>query len=273
MNKEKISKFIYSCRKEQKLTQQELADRLYVSSNAISKWERGICLPDVTTFDKVAEVLNVSVAELVAGEKISDNSDKKIYDNILINNIRENYKKMKVKNRIIIFLISFIVFVIITILSVFFYNNYNNITTYSFTGNSENFKFDNGTIVFSRKKGMISISNFKVVDENLLNLENVSDLKITVLFNEKEWASESYNEIEDKDIRNWLANDVFFYEGPSSQCINFDRNCGKGVFDKINKSEFPNNLKIEVDYCLDGEEKKETLEIIALQIASNKIIN
>ena len=48
MNQEKIGKFIASCRKDKKLTQEQLAEKLNISKNAISKWERGLNLPDVS---------------------------------------------------------------------------------------------------------------------------------------------------------------------------------------------------------------------------------
>ena len=44
MNQEKIGKFITECRKKQKMTQSELAEQLGISTNAVSKWERGMSL-------------------------------------------------------------------------------------------------------------------------------------------------------------------------------------------------------------------------------------
>ena len=48
MNIDKIGKFIAICRKKQKLTQEQLSEKLNISNRAISKWERGICLPDAS---------------------------------------------------------------------------------------------------------------------------------------------------------------------------------------------------------------------------------
>jgi len=272
MNKEKIARFILECRKKKNLTQQDLADMLYVSANAVSKWERGICLPDVTTFDKIAEVLGISVAELVMGEKISK-KDSKIYDDILINNMKDNKRKIKKKNIIIISLVSFILISILSILIIFFYNNYNNITVFSFSGNSNNFEFSNSSIVFSKKKGMIEIANFKLSSDSELNINDIDDISISIYFNDKLWASDKYNQEEDKYISKWLSEGAYFYEGPSYECLSGGKNCNKGIFEKIKKSEFPNNLKIEIDYCIDSECKQEEFEIVAIQIAENKLIN
>lgn len=53
MNQEKIGKFIAEKRKENKLTQEQLAEQLNISKNAVSKWERGINLPDVSIMQEL----------------------------------------------------------------------------------------------------------------------------------------------------------------------------------------------------------------------------
>ncbi len=70
MNQIKIGKFIAKCRKEKELTQQELADKLGVTDKAISKWENGRCLMDISLLKPLSECLDVSIVELINGEKI-----------------------------------------------------------------------------------------------------------------------------------------------------------------------------------------------------------
>lgn len=270
MNKEKIAKFIYENRKKQGLTQQEMADKLYVSANAISKWELGKCLPDVTTFERVAEVLDVSVAELVTGEEIN-NKNTKIYDDIIVSNMKENFKRIKKRNLIIISLISFIIISILSILIIFFYNNYNNITSFKFNGKSDNFEFLNGTATFSKKNYMIEISNFKLSENSTLDIDSIEEINISLLINGKEWAGDSYNSNEDENVSSWLANDLYFGESTSYECLN--KNCDKGIFENMKKSEFPNNLEIIINYKIGSEYKEEIFEIFSVQIASNEIIN
>lgn len=72
MDQEKIGRFIAEKRKEQKLTQGQLAERLGVSTNAVSKWERGLCLMDMSLLKPLSEILKVSVNELLAGEEIRE---------------------------------------------------------------------------------------------------------------------------------------------------------------------------------------------------------
>lgn len=61
MNQEKIGKFIALCRKEQKLTQEELAEKLNITYKAVSKWERGTCLMDMPQLRPLSKILGVNV--------------------------------------------------------------------------------------------------------------------------------------------------------------------------------------------------------------------
>ena len=84
MNQEKIGKFIANIRKEKKLTQEELAEKLGITKNAVSKWERGLCLMDMSLLKPLSEILDVSINEILAGQKI-DNKDigEKSEENII----------------------------------------------------------------------------------------------------------------------------------------------------------------------------------------------
>ena len=70
MNYDKIGKFIQEKRKEKNLTQKELAKKLGVSDKAISKWERGICCPDISLLKDLSSILDISINELLSGEDI-----------------------------------------------------------------------------------------------------------------------------------------------------------------------------------------------------------
>ena len=83
MTQEKIGIFIADCRKSKKLTQLELAEKLGVSDKSVSKWETGKCMPDLSLFKPLCEELNITINELLSGEKL----DKKDYQNKLEENI------------------------------------------------------------------------------------------------------------------------------------------------------------------------------------------
>ena len=69
MNQEKIGKFILKLRREKNMTQQELADRIGVTDRAISKWENGKNLPDITTLKEICKDSNTSIDSLLLGKK------------------------------------------------------------------------------------------------------------------------------------------------------------------------------------------------------------
>ena len=123
MDNNKIGKFIASLRKEKGLTQQELGERLFVTDKAVSKWERGVSLPDIKILEKLALELNVDVSEILFGERgknkkinIQEEIDKAIAI-IEENRIqKKNETKRKVKKisitTISIFIIMFLVLII-----------------------------------------------------------------------------------------------------------------------------------------------------------------
>lgn len=105
MNQIKIGKFIASQRKKNYLTQKELAHRLGVSDRSISKWENGICMPDLSLFEPLCKELNITYNELLSGEK-NDDINPIQEDNIesIIQYSNNKFKKMKFVIYIIIFL-------------------------------------------------------------------------------------------------------------------------------------------------------------------------
>lgn len=84
MDNEKIGQFICSLRKEQNMTQQELADKLGVSDRAISNYENGRRLPDYSLVEDLCSILSISVNELLAGERLSDEDFKRKADENLM---------------------------------------------------------------------------------------------------------------------------------------------------------------------------------------------
>ncbi len=74
MDQIKIGKFILNCRKEKKLTQEELAEKLGVTSKSISRWENGKTMPDYSLLKDLCNELDINVNELLSGEKIKENN-------------------------------------------------------------------------------------------------------------------------------------------------------------------------------------------------------
>ena len=79
MNQMATGKFISQKRKEKSLTQEQLAEKLGVSNKTVSKWERGKCMPDYSVVKTLCDELEITVAELMDGEK-SEEKSVRTYD-------------------------------------------------------------------------------------------------------------------------------------------------------------------------------------------------
>ena len=80
MNQTTIGKYIARKRKEQNLTQEQLAQQLGVSNKTISKWENGKCMPDYSIIQRLCDAIHVTLPELMDGEDAAENSVH-VYDN------------------------------------------------------------------------------------------------------------------------------------------------------------------------------------------------
>ena len=98
MNNQKTGKFIAELRKAKNLTQKALATQLFVSDRAVSKWERGLSFPDIGLIEKLARILEVSISEVLNGEKI-DNINQEKSDEIIKESL-PLFKKQYLKNLI-----------------------------------------------------------------------------------------------------------------------------------------------------------------------------
>jgi transcriptional regulator with XRE-family HTH domain len=120
MNQEKIGKFILECRKNKKLTQSELAEKLGVTDKSISNWENGRNMPDLSLFKPLCEILDISINDLISGEKISEDKYQEKLEENIISTIDYTNKKVLEKNNIInIIFISFGIILAISAMTIF----------------------------------------------------------------------------------------------------------------------------------------------------------
>ena len=89
ISNEKFGLFVTELRKEKNLTQKDLAEKLYVSDKTVSKWERGLSMPNVVLLIPIADILDVTVTELLRGEKIDTqkNIDKKEVEELVVGSL------------------------------------------------------------------------------------------------------------------------------------------------------------------------------------------
>ena len=95
MDQSKIGKFIAECRKDKELTQMQLAEKLGITDKAISKWERGIAMPDTAIMLELCDILGISVNELLSGERLNMENDGQKSEQLLLEMAKEIEKKNK----------------------------------------------------------------------------------------------------------------------------------------------------------------------------------
>ena len=100
MDQIKIGNFIQQRRKEKNITQSKLAERLNVSDRAVSKWENGNCLPDVSNISELCKILDISINDLFSGEIV----DMKDNEKFLEKNLLELAKQKEENDKMLLFL-------------------------------------------------------------------------------------------------------------------------------------------------------------------------
>lgn len=120
MDQIKIGKFIAELRKEKNMTQQQLGDKVGVSYKTISKWENGRGLPELATLKPLSEELDITINELLSGEKIQKESYQEKLEENIINTIDYTNKKVNDKDNLIgVILIVFGILLTLTAMSIF----------------------------------------------------------------------------------------------------------------------------------------------------------
>ena len=100
MNQEKIGKFIAECRKDKNLTQLQLAEILGVTDRSVSKWENGRCMPDLSLFKPICTELDITINELLSGERIEKELYQEKLEENIVNTIDYSTKKIGYNNNI-----------------------------------------------------------------------------------------------------------------------------------------------------------------------------
>ncbi len=117
MNNEKTGALIAQIRKENGLTQKQLADKIGVSNATISKWETAKGFPDISLLAPLADALNISVSEILAGEKLesTEKSDDLLSDLVDISLIERN-RKTRIHNWIVAITVA-ILYIVISLIT------------------------------------------------------------------------------------------------------------------------------------------------------------
>ena len=117
MNQKKIGSFLKELRKEMGITQEELTEKLDVSSRTISRWETGSNMPDISLLAELAEFYDVSIPVIIDGERKSENMNEEVKETVLKLSDYTETINQKIKGRLfvltVIAIIGMIAFVII----------------------------------------------------------------------------------------------------------------------------------------------------------------
>lgn len=119
MNQEKTGKFISELRKEKNMTQRELADKIGVTDRAISKWENGRGMPDLSLMEPLCNELEISVNELLSGEKIEPKDYREKSEENILNTIEYTEKKIKKNSTIFKIIIATVILLTVSLILLF----------------------------------------------------------------------------------------------------------------------------------------------------------
>ena len=120
MDQEKIGKFIAKCRKQRKMTQAELGEKLGVTEKSISNWENGRNMPDLSLFKPLCNELNITINELLSGEKIGIDKYQEKFEENIVNTIDYSTKRINKYSKFIsLSLIIFGLFISLSAIMIF----------------------------------------------------------------------------------------------------------------------------------------------------------
>lgn len=157
MDSKKTGDFIAELRKKHNITQQQLAEQIHIGREAVSKWERGVTIPDTASLVLLSVYFNVSVNELLSGELMSKTNKQKV-NNTALRIITDKEKVIRKMSR---FFILGICLIITFFLLMYFVINYNSNKVFVVYSNSDDFYISQGLLVVSRKKIYLKLGNIE----------------------------------------------------------------------------------------------------------------
>lgn len=197
MNQEKIGQFIKSLRKENNLTQKELADKYGVTYQAVSKWENGKNIPDIAILKEMSKDFNINIDDLLEGNKT---------------------KKNKKKYLILAFICILFLILVITIIV-----NKDDYEFKTLSTTCSNFTIS-GSISYNKDKSSIYISNIKYCggDDNTI----YDNIKATLYetHNDTTKKISDYKQINNITLEDYLQKLEFVIDNYAQACKNYTDN-------------------------------------------------
>lgn len=197
MNQEKIGQFIKQIRKDNKLTQKELADKLGVTYQAVSKWENGKNVPDVAILKEMSKMFNIDIDEILDGEK----KDKK-------NNLYG--------------LIIIILLIVLLGIGYLLYNNNDDYEFKTITTTCSDFKIS-GSAAYNKDKATIYISNVEFCGKEDTNKYKSITCTLYETYNNTKTKISDCNKKKDINLEDYLKKVQVNTNHSSKTCKNLSK--------------------------------------------------
>jgi len=263
MNSKKIGNFLKQLREENNLTQDDLSSKIYVSREAISKWERGINIPKTDQLLSISKLYNISINEILYGERKTNNNKEKI--ETLANTI---YNRDKKQIKILFILLTIIIF---TLLLTYFINNFNSIKIYKLSSNT--LELDNTFFFISPEKTYLNIGNINNDIEKLEVYYELNDNKYKlystnttpILYMNNFGKDEGFRYKDYKKILNNLYLKIYYQDYTDTLKLDYKLDYQNNSFTNFIKNIFDNNkislykelTKINLENFIYNENTKE----------------
>lgn len=231
MDNKKIGCFIKKLREANNWSQEQLAEKLFVTRQAISTWETGKNIPDIEKFESISKLFKISITDLYAGEKLEN---KNQVDKVLIDVVKTTNNK--VKKIIKVFLFSFI-FLICSFLAYYFISSYKSIKVYLISEKQENLNIS-GLFLTSKEKMYLNV--------NISGVE-VKNVDLVYCYNDE---NKTLYSTEDDIIlykENYGNNEYIVYDN-----INDIKNNLYLKVTDVNKKDYNVKLKLKKDFENNG---------------------
>lgn len=171
MDSDKIGSFIKSLRTKNNMSQKDLADRIPINREAVSKWECGRTIPDSSTIMRLSDIFDVSADEIMYGEYKTINNEKELNDIHLQIFDDRNTKNKKLKKTSKFLLVTFLLLIItiVVFLVYYFFNSYDSVKIYTIESKQDDIYLTDGTIMLTGENIYFRLGNINGIDENKIS--------------------------------------------------------------------------------------------------------
>ncbi len=244
-----FGKFIKELRKENGLSQYELADMIPISREAVSKWERNTTKPNKDSLARLSQIFNISSDELLIGKRFK-NIEKEELAKITV----RLYEAKKKIIKLLIISVTLIFILLFSFLAYYFVTSYNSIKVYRFNYNTEELTLQNGIFVTTRKKLYFSIGDI-LTDKEITGLRlyyKIQNEEIDISSNEKDvlflydnYGYDKFFKYEDLDqvLDNMYLEILYEEDNPETIKLDFKEDFTNSLFSKELKEELFKNDK------------------------------